>query len=338
VYPGDIWGRYYLRYVDPDIGVGSNSQALLNTANKFTSSSTHHEILFSPYGAVPDPVDGCSYESDATKCFEHTASSQAGSSGSPMFATGGLNPYEVFGVHQGCWGWDGAWSDWDNHYDWGWFYTNYGSYIPNIAAAPIGGHLTFAAFVSGQWLAHVGGYGGTSRFLYCPTNEVAVGVVGTTENTSPFRVANFGLVCSPLESYSGGSRHNQDMHVIVGGSVDTGFVAGVYPFNEYLNETLEDGEYQIADLQQEIYLCGKGQWLYGIRVHDNGSVIQSVERIYCRDSTQVSQRYPLVTPIGTSPAGTTELRACTNATHGITGIFLRSGWLTDGFQLYCRNI
>jgi hypothetical protein len=158
-------------------------------------------------------------------------------------------------------------------------------------------------------------------------------------------------VCAPYKTYTAVSNRQSDAwKVIVGGSYDTGFAVGQYDFNPYTHEVLslerEGGQpaYNFLWQRQSLTLCRPGYYLTAIETRD-GSYLHQVEGIECtrHDKRAMARHEPRI-PMGTRP-GTTQWLRCPDTQLGETsnpnraafGMYIRSGWYTDGLALRCRT-
>lgn len=339
VYPGDIWG-----YLEMAPGARSEGRDVYVLSYNKASFYTSKRNLLSPGGEVEDTYDGCITGGDYDNCFEHSADTQPGSSGGAILDR---TTHRLFGLVHGNWGTDG-WScpTWA---------TNYGSYLYSSSHHPRS-HINPAALpspsqaVSTPW---AGGHGGTYHALTCPSNYLAAGVVGTTypyDTAGSSRVGNFGLVCAPyVRSDDQKFRSNDNWVVITGGSYDTQLGGGSHAFNEYIHESLDllrdDGTVTtFADQEQSLTMCRPGYYLTGVRVRD-GNYLDRVVEIEC--SKYNRNAWQPRTPrkaVGTGSSGSETLLRCPTTSgsslvpdRAVYGFAIRSGWLTDGFNLFCRK-
>lgn len=211
----------------------------------------------------------------------------------------------------------------------------------------------------------VGGQGGTIKTLKCPVSSngliyVAAGIIGSTAYSSsgPGPVGNFGLVCVPY-NVSTISREMDRAIVIVGGSVGTGFEYPDFPknydLNTYYNEHVahEGAVYNVQYSQnQTVRMCKPGYALNGLGVRHTSTNISRINDISCYrlQSNYFSTGRQIYTStlldqsglIGQATNGNLTNLLCEDGSiYGsswprfVTGFKIRSGWLTDGFQLIC---
>lgn len=332
VFPGDIWGHVHISPGRrPD---GRDLYAV--TVNRPTSGDQTRRILLSPTGEVNDGDDDCAWDGDYDNCFEHNVDTRPGSSGGGIFER---STKRLIGVVNG----NGS-GPFDanecNAYE-----TNYGAYLPASRFMPSSvadpdplPALTTRAF--GGW---VGGYGGTYRSMSCPAGKMAAGIIGTTYRRDPEmsrRVGNFGIVCVPYRTdRDQAGRSTAHWDVVVGGSIDHG-AAGTYPFDVYINETLDAvaGNGLLKPMrwqQQGVTMCPPGDFLSGVEAFRDGGTVGHVDRIICRSPTS----YRTITPrLSLGDMAITPDDSNCGFQRYADGINIRSGWLTDGFQLRCRNL
>ena len=340
VAPGDLWG-----HLETHMGERSEgTRGYVLSVNKASAYSTSR-ILLSPEAYVIDSSDGCkSYEPwedpiDYEHCFEHDGDQLEGSSGGPILDAN----HRLFGLVQGhmsagitadvCDG--GLWSD----------DANYGAYVPSNAWATgfdVGDRLpSVVNYTTTVW---AGGTTGSLSSLPCPSDSLAIGVVGTTYPHDPVgnaRVGNFGLVCGRYaRSNEAIDRTSARWEVLFGGSYDTALGAGWRSFNAYIHEVLDlqhDGGAPTGhgQQQQSLTVCRPGYYLTGVQVHGS-SYLDRVVKIECErfDHLMTYSRVPRA-PIGTRSSTLQYLR-CPNDS-AVTQLRIRAGWLTDAIQLGCRS-
>jgi hypothetical protein len=329
VYPGDIWGHAHISPGRrPD---GRDLYAV--TVNRPHGRS--RGVLLSPTGEVNDGNDACAWFGDYDNCFEHNVDTKPGSSGGGIFER---HSKRMIGVVNGN---SNAWFE-ANQCD---GETNHGAYLPSAGRMPrsqdVGQPLPPIEEASfGGW---AGGYGGTARTFACPEGKMAAGIIGTTYRRDPEfsrRVGNFGIVCVPYtEERNLTARSSTHWDVLVGGSIDNG-PAGIYPFDEYINERLDavDGNGNLKSMnhqQQGLTMCEPGEFLAGVEAFRDGNVIGHIDRIRCRSARSSHNRTPRYA-LG-DEAITPDESVCPFQQY-VNGITIRSGWLTDGFGVWCRTL
>lgn len=339
IWPGDIWGQMQL---DPGRrGEGTDVYVISDNEPSWGNGT---RLLLSPGGDITDDYDWDCYPfSGHGQCFEHDADTLGGSSGGPILLR---ESHRVLGLVMGNFGLN-------NDCPVG--STNYGTYVvdeddldrdrPWFSALPADADLA--------WSRWVGGTGGGAHWLQCPDRHLAIGVIGTTYPYDPAgnaRVGNLGLVCAPYHEHpSQAARTTAFWKVIVGGSIDTGFASGLHDFNAYVNEVLDlqadDGSLaDFLDQQQGVTVCRPGFYLSGLRLQA-GRYVDRVDGIECvrHDGRAFHSKSPRK-PLGTRASNAVTLR-CPDRSgdpdhalpdRAVDGIYIRSGWLTDGFRLRCR--
>jgi V8-like Glu-specific endopeptidase len=339
--PGDIWG-----YVETAPGNRSEGTDVYVVGYN-DASYLSPQLLLSPGGDVEDSVDSCVATEPYDRCFEHDGDTLGGSSGGPIFDRG---THRVFGLVHGHYD-----ADTIGQNDCGTILaTNYGGYLPaksNYEHTPLTPNpLPGSGY---EFSNYVGGQGGSASFALCPEDYLAAGVVGTTYPWDPVndgRVGNFGLVCVPhmtlAASFGQSMREVESWLVAVGGSYDTTIGGGTFPFNEYIHEELDlyqDGGAlnPFSEQQQSLTMCAPGEYITGIKVRE-GSTINSIIELQCSKPglTGGGIRAPRV-PIGTRSSGSIDTTLCPdvngNPSTAAWGLYVKSGWLTDGFRLVCRE-
>lgn len=338
--PGQLWDHLEVAPGRRDEGRG----VYVVSDNHREDSDDPTALRLSPGGEVTDRYDDdCYPTSGHDNCFEHDADTLGGSSGGPIFDR---TSNRVFGVVMGHYGVT-------NHCDIS--AANYGTYLVSEDQLPTRGHTPDRlpgnpdAAVS-PW---IGGVGGTLRSYQCPEGQLAIGVVGTSypfDDAGDARVGNFGLVCAPFDH--GDDLLDRPTHlwtVVAGGSIDTGFQTGVFDYNTYLNEVLDlngdDGNLApFADQRQSVTICKPGEYVTGAAIKA-GRYIDEIEYIECQrtDGRGFQARFPRK-PLGSRDAARTQYIRCPHSGddgpitphRAIRGLFIRSGWLTDGMQFYCQ--
>jgi hypothetical protein len=338
VSPGDIWG--FLEIQSGTRAEGTDTY-VLSVNRKFGANGDR--LMLSPDGTVHDEYDNCHGPWGYGNCFEHDADTKPGSSGGAILD----GNHRLFGLVKGNY-------DASIYNDCPTFATNYGTYlpyngfsdswvIPDSLPSPSNGSMTIYA----------GGMGGTASVQVCPANYLAAGIIGTTYSFDPTgnaRVGNIGLVCVPFKrANTPSSRPMESWQALAGGSIDTTLSSYYGPFNEIIHERLDryDDFGAMAgynDQQQSLTMCKAGFYMTGVRI-EGGSHLDQVVHIECSrwDGLVSNFRTPRKA-IGTR-SGTARTLRCTNADdsasslpdRAIFGLYVRSGWLTDGVRFFCRS-
>jgi len=180
----------------------------------------------------------------------------------------------------------------------------------------------------GAW---VGGTGGTGHTLTCPSNHIAVGVIGSTGYGG--WVGNLGLVCAAWQPFR--SHQLDHAYVYSAGSWDTGFIsaAGERLYDYYRNvvsSTEPDG-------LQTMALCPEGEYMSGINVY-SGTYVARIYSIQCKryNFDWSSNSVLPVEPIGTNSSGTWHSSTCPSGSY-VKSLALYSGWVVDSLAVWCMD-
>jgi hypothetical protein len=319
--PGHVWGHMNVgRGNRPD---GRDVYALSVNAR---CGNDFMNTLLSP-GDIEDSTDSCigSYGS----CFDLTTDWVGGSSGGAILDK---TTHEVFGVVNGhTWWWFGDADDpcdrWDAAINTG---SYIGSGVDTFLNEPSNGWSTGAWAGPTAW---VGNTGGTRKYRYCPNGTLAAGIVGTS--TDAGQVGNLGLICVPHNTPQ--ALRMDRATVIAGGSIDVGFdAANNADWNTYMHEVLTDNSAELG--VQTMAMCPAGSFIHRMQVgHSN--FIDRVWRIHCKDpqngkTTSVYVGGDIGT-VGQVWNGQQSFPECPDGAY-FAGLWVNSGWVTDGFSGYCR--
>jgi hypothetical protein len=343
--PGHLWGHFNVAPQVPaaisslrNYGVNrrcgdSAKSTLVSTGIMWETSEACDEWVSDTFGA----------------CFEYTSDANAMHEGGPILLDGSN---QVFGIHTGHWHFwaedSGDDSDpcasADSH-----FAENLGTFIgsdvanftgsaPNGNGMPAGTTLTSGAYF--------GGNGGSAKWLTCPLNYLAAGVIGSTSNDG--YLGNFGLVCMPNRDFFQGDltadvtpyRLDRAL-VLAGGSQDTGPAADRVDLNSYFNEVQTSTG--ASPFRQRLEMCPPGEYLKSITGHF-GNYAGRVTHIVCAPPkiTNTETTREILAALGTvtsaqAPSYSQQTTACSQTFGFLAGLYIRSGAHTDGYQALCRR-
>ncbi len=319
---GDIWGRVPLRDFNPSSG----RPAYALSVNTVCDSQVR-QVLLSP--GETRPGTGCL--SGYSACFDTTADGIAGSSGGPFFDRTfeqviGVNSAEPF-AGNAC---QVSGSSQNNTI------ARLGpTVIAATASRPASGWPD--SLVVSPSPPRIGGTGGVLWDEPCPPGMLVRGLIGSTAPNTHY-VGNLAIVCQP---YSLPGRRGLHSAVVFSpGSQDTGFtVARGEPFHDYLART-RTSTWEAEGLQT-LALCPPEFFLRGVQAKSASYVnrIVGLECVHYGDLRR-TLTIPLsqdIGYIGISQDGQASTSRCGTGAY-VSGMSIRAGWNTDGFQLYCRTL
>lgn len=322
--PGHIWGHMNVSTG----GFSDNQQIALASVNR-TCTDPFNQALLSP-GIVEDANDSC--WGPYTNCFDTDVDMEPGSSGGPLFDRATNRLTGVLNGHY--WWWFGNENDPCDRWT---AATNMGSYIGTMVNTWVGAEPTGGGTPTGTWTAptaRVGGTTGTPHSFACPEGMLVAGVLGTTDPS--WMVGNLGLICMPKRA---DTRLRYDRALVTtGGSIDIGLRTAVNTdLNTYLHEVRSTST--LTPGVQTVAMCPPGQFVQSIEAYTS-TYTNRIETLNCAtpDRTRTSRVRPFTenNRIGWTGAGTLQTGACAADSFWAGGT-IQAGWLTDGFQGWCRR-
>jgi len=347
LYPGHVWGHMNIR-----VGERPEDREMYVLSVNDRAPDSAENVLLSPNGWVSDEEGTC-FDWDPWNpnnndhCFHYGGSdTRCGSSGGALIDA---TDHTVFGVVEGHFTWANLAGErgcsYDTYYDSSWWPNgNIGSYINNQSDQYVEGGTSAYSLGrdSSQYTRWLGGWGGNYRSLECPSNMLAAGVIGTT-NDATDAVGSFGLVCVP---HNTPLRYQLDRsRVILAGGRDTNFTMAYGDLdsgdlNRFMNETAST---EMRDdsgfLPPEMVMCPPGYFITDLYATYDRSV-HRVYRINCEDPQTGNRTMRSVSNgrIGGSRSGRYERyggASCSDGTY-FNGLQIRSGYWVDGFRPTCR--
>ena len=176
---------------------------------------------------------------------------------------------------------------------------------------------------------YAGGTGGTAHALRCPAGTIAIGSVQSAAQTNAgtTQVGLFGIVCGPEADVVANKAHDTSKYTVVHGSVwgtNDGLLvpAGRQPLA---------GGYYPAGTGMD--LCPPGYALTEVNVQ-SGAMLDRARYQRCNRQTGSASSVVHWLNIG-GTGGTARTLGCPTG-QVADGLYVRSGWRTDGLALHCR--
>lgn len=169
---------------------------------------------------------------------------------------------------------------------------------------------------------YTGGQGGGDTALTCPTGQRAI---GTVQNTHPDNAINaFGLLCAP-NGMTGASAPDSQITVVHGGFWHYG--AGLQA------PAAAEPRTSVHLPPNAIYHRCQG-YLLGVQARHDG-IVWSIDSMRCSEGSTANSYTVKPVNIGNQTMGFARVQSCPDL-RPVDGLFIRSGWLTNGFALHCR--
>jgi hypothetical protein len=168
---------------------------------------------------------------------------------------------------------------------------------------------------------YMGGHGGGDTTLRCP---VGLHAIGTVQNTESGGINAFGLLCGP-RNLRGDATPNDRIVVVRGGYMHYGTWRGVPPMVEPLASARLPAS--AVSVRCPTYMTG----LEG-RV---GTWIERIDALRCATGVLSPSFTRVPVNVGTASASSYYQGQWCGAFKPVDGLYIRTGWLTDGFALRC---
>jgi len=170
---------------------------------------------------------------------------------------------------------------------------------------------------------YVGGTGGTPYGLACPSNWVAVGTTSLADPNQGNQVGMFGLLCADRSA----PNWNNENLVVVHGSYQKDS-NNIYPAK------VEDFESYNSEIATSVDKCANGHAIKRIisRVSTSNNRINQIYSLLCE--SLVSSSTSTISVLEGISSGSVAYSTCPSG-EVVDGLFVQSGWLTDGFAPHC---
>ncbi|WP_163994969.1 hypothetical protein [Pyxidicoccus caerfyrddinensis] len=171
-----------------------------------------------------------------------------------------------------------------------------------------------------RFTPYMGGQGGGDTVLRCPTGFRAI---GTVQNFESEAINAFGLLCGP--SALSGSATPDNQVVIARG--------GYWHYSAWLPVPAMVEPLSSAHLPASAVIKRCDGYLLGIQGRTD-TFVRNIDNLLCSEGSTILEYTRKPVAVGNASAGTFRTQRCP-LFRPVDGMYLRNGWLTDGFSLHC---